>query len=249
MIEARPIRLDEADEFLRVLCEVFELDFGRARPVFFSEPFYDLKRKWALFRAGRIVSVLTTVPLQFGWGLASGIAGVGTLMQERGQGLGRQLLEAALSDGTPAYLFAKRKDLYEEVGFCVVDSVVRGTFAPTAHSVEDPLTFDEVQDIYTAWSESEESRLRRDSQRWAYWKWHLRLCDRFGNGYVCREPGMIREAIRGEGEWPVATNEEFFGLVSMAERLQLPLASTEHDMYLMALGTDRVPQMFLTDQF
>ncbi|HMS55665.1 MAG TPA: GNAT family N-acetyltransferase [Fimbriimonadaceae bacterium] len=249
MIEARPILLEEADEFLQVLCEVFELDFARARPVFFSEPFYDLKRKWALFRSGKIVSVLTTVPLRFGWGMASGIAGVGTLLQDRGQGLGKQLINAALDDGTPAFLFAKRTDVYEEVGFKVIDSVIRGPFRPESEVLDQPLDFEEVQTIYSAWSELGDNRLRRDLQRWSYWKWHLRLCDRFGSGYICREPGMIREVIPGEGNWPVSSSEEFFGLKSMAESLGLPLQSHEHDMHLMALGTDRVPEMFLTDQF
>ena len=49
MTEVRPIRTEEAECFLELLCSVFELDVARARSVFYSEPYVDLGRKWALF--------------------------------------------------------------------------------------------------------------------------------------------------------------------------------------------------------
>jgi hypothetical protein len=254
MIDVRTIRVEEAEEFLRVLCTVFDLDFDRARPVFFAEPFYDLNRKWALFESGKIVSVLTTVPLTFGWGQAIGIAGVGTLIEARGQGYGTRLLEGVLAGSRErnegsAYLFARQTELYGSVGFEVIDAVVRGSLIAGQGFVDDPLSYDEVVNTYTRWSESAPNRLRRDEQRWGYWRWHLRLCDRFGSGYICREPGLIREVIPGSGPWPVRSDEEFLGLRSMAEKLNVPLANCDHETHVMAFGTSRKPEFFLTDQF
>ena len=80
MTEIRPIRLDETDAFLRILCTVFELDFFRAQGLFREEPLFDIDRKWALFERGEMVSILTTTPLIFGWGKANGIAGVAALI-------------------------------------------------------------------------------------------------------------------------------------------------------------------------
>lgn len=254
MIVARTIRADEADEFLAVLCEIFELDYPRARPVFFSEPFYDLSRKWALFVEGRIVSVLTTVPLQFGWGLASGYAGVGTLGEYRRKGFGERLLQAALDHGTgqgevAAFLFARQTHLYERLGFEVLDSIIRAPLQSGAYYEDDPLTYDEVRELYTKWSNEHPGRLRRDDQRWSFWKWHLRMCDRCGSGYLCREPGTVREAVPGAKPWPIGQNEEFYGLQTMAEQLDLPVLTPKIEMHLMGLRAPGVPQIFMTDQF
>ncbi|MFQ3677072.1 MAG: GNAT family N-acetyltransferase, partial [Fimbriimonadaceae bacterium] len=130
MTEIRPIRGDEAETFLRLLCDVFELDFNRAHGVFFNEPMFDLQSKWALFDRGRMVSILTTVPLSFGWGDAIGIAGVATAPPERGKGragaLVRFVVQNAFDLGCrSAYLFARQTAVYERVGFEVIDRVVR----------------------------------------------------------------------------------------------------------------------------
>ena len=71
MTEIRPVRPDEAEAFLELLCDVFSLDLNRAYDVFFSEPLFDLDRKWALFEGREMVSILTTTPLIFGWGRAA----------------------------------------------------------------------------------------------------------------------------------------------------------------------------------
>lgn len=255
MTEVRSIRNEEATEFLGLLCEVFELDFQRASTVFTKEPFFDLDRKIALFQAERMVSVLTTVPLQFGWGRAIGIAGVATLFPFRGQGLAEHLLREVLlraeaSGEGVAYLFAKRTDVYERVGFKAIDAVVRGPLqglGPHLEPVELP--FDEVQRRYEAWANQDPRRLRRDDLRWRFWTWNLRLAEPFGEGYLVNEANTIREVIPGPRHWPVSPLDEWLGLRSMAKLLGAPLLEERFEAHLMAYGTDDSPQMFLTDQF
>ncbi len=122
MIEIRPIRDHEANPFLELICEIFELDVDRAQGIFFNEPLFDLSRKWALFEGGQMASVLTTVPLKFGWGTAIGIAGVATKLARRRLGLAETLLNHVLKDSEHreervALLFAKEIGLYEKVWF------------------------------------------------------------------------------------------------------------------------------------
>ena len=57
---------------------------------------FEVERKWAYFRAGRMESILTTVPLLFGWGRAIGIAGVATRHASRGQGFASELVRETL---------------------------------------------------------------------------------------------------------------------------------------------------------
>lgn len=256
MIDIRPIEASEADGFLELLCDVFELDVDRARGVFFSEPFFDLGRKWGLFEAGTLKSILTTVPLEFGWGRASGIAGVATRPAMRGRGYGLKLVEAAVSAGVEAgeaaaFLFAKRADLYERAGFQEVDRVVRMDLRPLPETEEGRLLgFDEVRAIYDAWALQDENRLRRSEARWQYWKWNLRLCQAFGAGYVCVEGLSVREAIVPAADaWPLGPAREWVGLKSMAERFAVPAIRPREELFLMAHGVGRPPEMFMTDQF
>ncbi|MES1227576.1 MAG: GNAT family N-acetyltransferase, partial [Armatimonadota bacterium] len=156
MITCRPIRPDEADTYLSLLCEVFDLDQSRAGQVFYSEPFYDLARKWALFDSGHMTSILSMTPLTFGWGDAVGIAGVATLPSARGKGFGQRLLESALagSEERSALLFAYRPTLYARVGFEVIDEVISGEISSFPHFDEvEPVEVAEVKQMYTRWSE------------------------------------------------------------------------------------------------
>src|SRR4051812_4806789 len=165
-MEARPIRAGEAEDFLQLLCNVFGLDFNRAHRIFFTEPMFDLNRKWALFDGGEMVSILTTVPLDFGWGKAIGIAGVATRVERQNQGFARQLLSdvlvAAHAGGeTGALLFAREPSIYSKLGFEVVDEVVHGPIAVAPE--REPfaiLDFQEVQTIYDHWALQDPNRLR-----------------------------------------------------------------------------------------
>jgi hypothetical protein len=218
---------------------------------------FDPARKWAYIRNGRIDSILTTVPLLFGWGRAIGIAGVATRLCYRGEGLASTLLrevlkQAKADDEGPALLFAKKRELYESVGFRVLDDVIR---APILSSEGDTLpgvlAMDEVETLYEGWSRRNPDRLRRDERRWNYWKWNLRVCCPFSTGYLCVEGGLVRECIVDEQIdcWPVAPGTEWIGLNTMARQFGVPIGQASFELHLMGRGFERVPQIFMTDQF
>lgn len=257
MIEIRPIFENESEEFLRILCEVFELTYERVQGVFYSEPFFDLNRKWAAFDSGRMVSVLTTVPLAFGWGSAIGIAGVATVPDSRGLKVASKLLGHVLEHSREAgegvaLLFAKDDRLYRSCGFEILDEVVQGQidFSPLEpdHKL---LSQTEVVNIYEEWASQDPNRLRRDERRWKYWRWHLRLCQAVGGGYVCHEGAMIREAVGIPSGTRIRSNEpsKWSGLRGVMNELQIPVSEAETTMFLMGFGISQAPQMFLTDQF
>lgn len=257
MKEIRPIRQGEAETFLHLLCDVFGLDYHRAQSIFFTEPLFDLDRKWALFDDGEMVSILTTVPVEFGWGRAIGIAGVATRENRRKTGLASELLETVLRESekrgeTGALLFAKEEGVYDRVGFKTIDHVVRGHVAgATNDNAGGVLTYQEVRDIYDRWSHSDPARIRRNDQRWTYWKWNLRICSRHEGGYLCIEGGLIREAVlpHSTANWPIGTTTEWFGTTHMAECLGIQLLNPTVDLFLMARNVPMPPQMFMTDQF
>ncbi len=258
MIECRPItRGAEEEAFLTVLCKVFDLEIERARVVFFNEPFFDLGRKWALFEDGRIATILTTAPLEFGWGRAVGIAGVGTLPESRMRGHATRLVAEALDKASrdregAALLFANSPRVYERAGFTVLDEVVRCDLAYQRNQPPaEALTNDEVRETYGKWAEGDDDRLRRDDRRWRYWEWVSRPCEPYGGGYICHEAMLCREAVvyTREDAWPVMPGSQWTGLKSMTSRLGVPAGPPRHELWLMGRGFPRVPQMFMTDQF
>ncbi len=257
MTEIRTIREEEGEDFLHVMCDAFGLDFNRAYDVFFTEPMYDLNRKWALFEGREMVSILTTSPLEFGWGRAFGIAGVATKADRMSEGHASRLLQKVIKEselrGEPgALLFARDLRFYERNGFEPLDRVVRG---PLTTSMEDDLPdcfdFDTVEAKYNAWSEAHPDRLRRDEKRWSYWKWHYRICTPFQSGYVCFEPNVLREHIfeTPVDAMPLPPGTEWFGTTFMADQFEIPITNPEVDLYLMGHNIPGLPQMFMTDQF
>lgn len=253
----RPIVLRETEEFLRLLCEVFELDLVQARHVFYNEPLYNIKRKWALFVDGRMASILSTSPLEFGFGRAIGIAGVATRPEHRGKGLAEQLLTVALAqaerDGEgPAVLFAHQAGLYERVGFRHTDSVIRAQLRleemPRDHT---SLSYAEIRSRYDAWSEESPLRLRRDEARWSVWEWTLKDPVPAPGGYIALEPMVIREAVfdPAMAAWPVPPDCPWYGLESMTARLGVPVLSSEPALMVMTRNMPEGMEMFMTDQF
>lgn len=257
MTDIRPVKDFEAEAFLRLLCDVFDLDFERARSIFFNEPLFDLHRKWALFEGNEMISILTTVPLQFGWGPAIGIAGVATRVDRQGEGHGGRLVEKVLRESakngeSSALLFARDIKLYSRIGFEVIDEVVRAPIdAKPEESMTDLVSFDEVQTIYDAWSAEHPNRLRRDARRWQFWKWNLRLCTPLPGGYVCHEGRTIRECIHREplDAWVLPPDTEWLGTRFMANQLNLPLKDPKVELNFMAYNLPHTPQLFMTDQF
>ena len=255
-MEVRPIRREEAEPFLELLCGVFGLDLTRAHSIFFTEPMFDLNRKWALFEGGHMMSILTTTPLVFGWGRAFGIAGVATRRDRQGEGFGGRLVERVIAEGRRngedgALLFARETGLYARLGFRTLDSVIRAGVATVPSEPEEPFEQDTIRKIYAAWSTKHPARLRRDALRWKYWNWHYRMCSPFQNGYLCYEPGLVRELIVSEPveRLPVPSDSEWFGLSSMARDLRLSLSNPRTELQFMGYNIPLLPQMFMTDQF
>jgi predicted N-acetyltransferase YhbS len=256
VIEVRPIRREEAEQFLELLCDVFGLDLARAHGIFFSEPMFDLTRKWALFDRGQMVSILTTTPLSFGWGKAFGIAGVATRKDRQSEGLGGKLLERVIAESEKvgeegALLFAKETPLYQRVGFRTLDSVIRADIRSDTSEPGEPLEDEEVREMYRVWSEQHPARLRRDELRWNYWKWHFRICSPIQNGYFCYEPGLLREIVFSGApqRLPLPDDCEWLGLISMARDLRLNISRPRHELHFMGYNIPMLPQMFMTDQF
>lgn len=255
-MEIRRIQPHEARTYLSLLCRVFSLDLDRAEPVFFAEPYYSFSSKWALFDEGRMASILSVTPLEFGWGKAHGIAGVATDSDFRGRGLATVLLEHVLDhcakeDMAPSLLFAHQPKLYERVGYQEIDVVLKGMLRTTDERSIHRLEMPEITDIYAKWASADENRLRRDETRWSCWSWMSKECAPVAGGYVCCEPLYCREVIWSEPmkEWPGAEGLAWCGLRSMTDRLGVPVMSPEVDMHLMARGFSSQPQMFMTDQF
>jgi GNAT superfamily N-acetyltransferase len=259
MTEIRTILESEAEEFLDVLCSVFKLDYSRARGIFFTEPLFDLNRKWALFEGREIVSILTTTPLEFGWGRAYGIAGVATRANRRGEGHASKLLqrvhrECACRGERGGLLFAKETGLYERNGFELIDAAVRGQVVTCFESLPPPfpLENESIEGMYNQWACEHPDRLRRDEKRWRYWHWHYRICEPFDGGYLCTEPSTLREALfnRPHRCLPVPSSTEWYGTRFMADLLEIPfLTPPQADLYLMGRDIPSIPQMFMTDQF
>src|SRR5205085_8945431 len=140
---------------------------------------------------------------------------------------------AAGEDG--ALLFARDPALYQKVGFQVVDTVVKGPIhvAPESEPFEI-LEFQDVQQKYDHWALQHPNRLRRDDRRWGYWRWNLRVCTEFGDGYICTEAGVVRECVVSQpvNSWPLPIGTEWFGLRSMATQIGIPLKTQETDLHL-----------------
>lgn len=256
--EVRRVAPHESDTFLRLLCEIFSIDFNRAQAYFNQSSFTDLQRKWALFEGERMVSILTTVPLQFGWGQGIGIAGVATVEDARGQGHAATLLnevmaQAGQSGYSGAYLFATKLELYGRLGFEVIDTVIRAEI-DAADSTSQPrgLAEAEVQEIYEKWSLADPNRLRRDARRWRYWKLTNRVCTPFSGGYYSLESGTLREFVGNKHpeRWPLPRGTHWVGLSTMRDQLGIPTIGPETvELFLMARGGQGIPGMFMTDQF
>jgi predicted N-acetyltransferase YhbS len=254
--DIRPIREEETESYLRLLCEVFGLDFNRAYDVFFTEPYYDVNRKWALFKGSEIASILTTTPVEFGWGRGFGIAGVATKPKYRREGLASQLIQKVVKEyekrgeGRPL-LFARDPRVYDRLGFETLDRVVRANIRLRPEEPARQLEPEDVRTLYDAWAGEHPDRLRRDDLRWKYWNWHYRVCTEMPSGYLCHEVNVLREAIYAPAQstLPLPSGTEWFGTTLMADQLELPLQDIRVELYLMAQNTPGIPQLFMTDQF
>ena len=204
-----------------------------------------------------LLSIMTTVPLIFGWGRAIGIAGVATRADRRGQGLAGMLIEKVLAESraqgeTAAFLLAKDARLYERIGFEVVDEIVRaGIREQEPEERPDVVSFEQARVIYDIWASRHPARLRRDERRWKYWKWNLRICTAVEGGYACLEGDKVRELVAEQTpeSWQVGAGVKWLGTRQMAAQCGLTLANAQVEHLLMGCSAPEPPQMFLTDQF
>lgn len=254
MTDIRTIRQDECDEYLTVLCVSFALDMDRARTAFFGEPYFSLDRKWALFIDGKIVSILTVVPIEFGDGKGIGIAGVATNEAARGDGYATELLKHVCSyyeskNEGRALLFARADSLYLRAGFRELDKVYIQPLPAGRATRPLPVEKEWVKDVYDHWAAADVRRLRRDEDRWKYWSWTFRTPLALGGGYFCYETNRVREILPKCERLPVSDTADFYGTGAIAEEIGLKLTDPSIDLLLMGRGFDYAPQMFMTDQF
>jgi predicted acetyltransferase len=257
MREIRPIQPEETEEFLQLLCVVFRLDLIRTREIFYKEPFFDLNRKWALIENKKMLSILTTTPLQFGFGSTIGIAGVATHPRARHKGLAKELLTEVLrhakeSQEGSCLLFARDTRLYEQIGFCSLDTVIRGKIRSTPKMQDlEPASIEQILSTYTAWADAHPLRLKRDSKRWRFWFFLRKTCLSHQNGYLCFERNTIREALLDPqlSYWPLGPQFEWVGLKHLTQELNVPVVNPTVEMTLMGYEFSNHPQMFMTDQF
>src|SRR5205823_2778311 len=149
----------------------------------------------------------------------------------QGQGLAGKLLQEVIRSSEKSgegavMLFARDRRLYERLGFQEIDQVVRGPIKATPErEVPLSLEFEQVRQRYDEWAGGDVSRLRRDPLRWKYWKWNLRVCTPFHDGYLCFEGGIVREVVcHGRvPRWELPLETEWLGLASMAACLGVEL--------------------------
>jgi len=257
MIDIRPIFANEAEAYVKVLCDTFSLDFRRVMSILFDPMFSDFYTKWALFDSGVVESILTTVPVSFGWGLGIGISGVATRESSRRKGYARQLLDTVHQTnenaGRPvALLFARDTRLYEDIGYVVVDDVVRASIKNIKiRRKVGPIETPSVHYLYNRWAEQDESRLIRDDERWKHWGWHLRTPTPCGDGYACVEGNVLREIIKSNQESLELPDRDihWFGLRTIAESMGISLINPQRELIFMARNAPKPPQMLMTDQF
>src|SRR5438132_11565620 len=81
-LQFRATTIGETEQFLEVFSAAFRLNRDAARPLFYRDPFFDLRLKRICLDSGAIVSCLTVVPcrLRVGTGIVpmAGIPGVAT---------------------------------------------------------------------------------------------------------------------------------------------------------------------------
>jgi len=129
--------------------------------------------------------------------------------------------------------------------------VIKAKVLAVPDEPDEPLSDPQIRELYSDWSEKHPARLRRDSLRWKYWNWHFRMCSPFQDGYLCYEPGMLREIIYSQPveKLPVPDDCEWLGLSSMVRLLQINIEDPKPDLHFMGYNIPQIPQMFMTDQF
>lgn len=209
-LEARHIRDEELEWFLRVLCASFGLDYSTARRFFYDDPYFEVNQRWGLWlheRAGRtLVSVATAIPLQIllnGRAVACyGIAGVATLPEYRRRGFAnhllQQMLHALYAERAPlAILQAFNHDFYRKLGWETVSVIAHARLEPKQLPRYEtvplrrvtPADAPAVKAFYERHYLPRTGSLVRDERRWEYLFWNL------PNLWLCEFAGQLEGYI------------------------------------------------------
>ena len=182
----RAARPEDAEAVLEILCLAFALDIGAARPIFYSDPYYDLSLKRVLSQPGLgSVSCLTLVPTQLRIGSvvipAAGVAGVATRPAFQRRGHAAALLAATIPAlhselGFPvALLHPVSPPFYRRFGWEYASRHVRWLSAPSslpryaeAGSVRPALNTDwpAILALHDRETRTQTGAFQRDTRRW-----------------------------------------------------------------------------------
>ncbi len=251
-LAVRKVRKDEEDAYLALLCRAFGLNLGQSALAFYSDPLFSRRERWALFDGRELIGSVSTLEMTFGRGGVTGISNVAIQPERRGQGLAQRMLEHVLDQVGPACLFANQPDLYQRLGFKVVDEVIRGTLPTRDHGgVLEKVNASAARDVYRRWSSEDNRRLVRDDARWTYWTWAKGVAFALGNGYVKLDSGSTREIIASKDGFPLdlSGTVDWIGLREVTRDMDIPVENGQFELLFMTWGIDWVPRMFLTDQF
>ena len=176
----------ETDEFLSVMCDAFGMEPDAARPIFTSDPYFDLRNKYVLRLGGSIVSCLTVVERACWIGDAivkvAGIAGVATRNSHRRRGLAARLMLETIGALTVrgfhlSALFPVEYEYYRRLGWAAAGSQHTAvTIGSRSKPVQKPLAVRPANSgdipvlslLYTAAARARTMHCLRDSTRWNY---------------------------------------------------------------------------------
>ena len=269
--EIRAVRPEELVDFLGVLCAVYEMPVELAAPIFYTDPYFDLENKRALFVDGSVVSALTLIdsPLWIGQAIVpfAGIAGVATLPHERRQGYASALicdsLQVAAKRGYAfAALQSNRLDYYRQFGFEVVSNQPVYGIDPNSlpHSDEAarvrPLTeadLPAIAKIHADWSQGRTGWAVRDEKRWQYLYQLAKTCMVYHGVTGQAEGYLMVDMVPSETgyrlnvlEWVCATDaarQALTGFLALqADTGQVQFSSGTHAMSASGLDTFAIPE-------
>lgn len=185
-VEIGPIRPEELDRMLELMCDAFEMPYEAARPIFYADPYFDITKKWGLRVEGALVSCLTFVEVETWVGERTlplvGVAGVATQKERRNRGYAGALLQEALRHlrrnrvGLCA-LVPAASAYYEKFGWAIAGTAQQVRLSrkalphtPKTGSVEAVQEKDipHLCALYDACTRGKTLRLLRDEKRWRH---------------------------------------------------------------------------------
>jgi predicted acetyltransferase len=189
---ARAISEREIEAHFQLMCAAFSLDESLARPIYFSDPFFDLTHKRVLVDTASeaLLSCLTVVPASIrvaGGAILrmAGLAGVGTRPEDQRQGYASALLMATAEqisselDYPLVALVTNQPDFYRRFGWerCstaydwsaspkILPEYAEGQAVRVLSPVEVAALAEPIHNLYEQVRIGQTGTLPRDSRRW-----------------------------------------------------------------------------------